>query len=401
MSASKESVFERERGVSCRPRMLPILALLLGQLPDVQQPPRLRTILPNGATILVERVPGASRVWTRLFLSARGADETPVTHGLRHLLEHLVATGRDGTLDARLEKEGAFLTPQTLRDATEFDCDAPAGKLDLALGALGEMLSLRSLQAGDIAREAGIVRQEGALMEPSGRFAAAAWRVAYGDAGLAPFGDLDIIRAAAPGTLAALHRRLCVGPNLVVVVAGDVDLDKATAAAAGIVRAAPKQEGSFALRPAGKGGEGEGDAYGEARALPVPSYDEPRTVAALAAALAIGSELDDAFVTYTPSRRPGLVVLGRTGEETGLDARVAAADPAALWGRGKLLVAGWLRRQTGDPGANASLRGLLLAQSVDAAPDRMRDAVSALTYGQFAAAVDAFKGPGAVRVRGK
>lgn len=381
--------------------MLPLLALALGQLPEVQQPPRLRTILPNGATILVERVPNAPRVWTRLFLSARGAEETSATNGMRHLLEHLVATGRDGTLDARLERAGAFLTPQTLRDATEFDCDAPAGRLDLALSALGEMLSLRPLTKADVLREAGIVRQEGALMEPSSRIAAAAWGAAYGEAGLAPFGNLDVMRTATPEAVVALHRRLCVGPNLVVVVAGDVDLDKATAAAAAIVRAAPRQEGAFVARPTGKGGAGEAAANGEARALPVPAYDDGRTVATLAAALAIASELDDAFVIYTPSVRAGLVVLGRTGERSGLDARVAAADPASLWERGRLLVGAWLRRQTADPGANASLRGLLLAQATDATPDRMREAIDAMDYARFAAAVANFKGPGAVRVKGE
>ena len=377
-----------------------LLPLALGQLPAMQEPPRLRTLLPNGATVLVERVPGASRVWTRLFLSARGAEDTLATHGMRHLLEHLVATGTDGTLDARLERVGAFLTAETLRDASAFACDAPASRLDLALGALGEMLRLRSLTAADVAREAGIIRQEGAVMEPSARLSAAAWRVAYGAQGLAPFGDLAAIRSATPAALVALHARLCAGPNLVIVVAGDVDLDRTTAAAAAVVRTAPKVEGRFAPRGEGKGGEGAIDTLGEARALPVPAYDEPRTAAALAAALTVASEGDDAFVTYTPSERPGLVLIGRSGESSGLGARMAAADPAALWPRARRLDEAWLRRQTADPGANATLRGLLLAQSADATPDRMREAIAAMTYPQFAAAVAAFKGPGAVRVIG-
>lgn len=381
--------------------MFPFLAPLLALQVEVQQPPRLRTVLPNGATVLVERVPGAKTVWTRLFLSSRGAEDTPASHGQRHLLEHLVAVGRDGRLDERLEAKESYLRAQTHRDAIEFDVDVPAGRLDLALGALGEMLRLKSLTPDDISREAGIIRQEGALMEVSTRLAAAAWGVAYGAKGLAPFGDLNAIRAATPASISALHRRLCAGGNLVIVVAGDVDLDAATAAAASVVRAAPKGEGAFGVRPEGKGGRDE-DAvgYGEARALPVPAYDDPRTVAALAAALALASELDDAFITYTPSGRPGLVILGRAGENNGLAAKVEAADPAALWNRGRLLVGFWLRRQTSDPGADASLRGLLLAQSVDYTPDRMREAIAGMTYRDFAAAVAAFQGPRSVTVIG-
>lgn len=379
-----------------------LLPFALAQLPQVEQPPRLRTILSNGATILVERVPGASRVWTRLILSSRGAEDKPATHGFRHLLEHLVATGRDGRIDGRLEREGAFLTAETLRDASIFSCDAPAAKLDLALGALGEMLRLRPLSAADLSREVGILRQEGALLDPSVRLSTAAWRVAYGTQGLSPFGDLSALRSATPEAISALHARLCAGPNLVVVIAGDVDLDRATAAAASLVRTAPKVDGAFAARDAAKGGATEVDeVLGEVRALPVPGYDEPRTVAALAAALSIGSDLDDAFVTYTPSIRPGLVVLGRSGESSGLAARVDAANAAALWPRARRLADAWLRRQTASPGTNATLRGLLLAQSIDATPDRMRDAIAAMSYAQFAEAVGAFKGAGSVRVTGR
>ena len=381
--------------------MLFPFALLPPQLPQVTQPPRLRTILPNGATVLVVRVPGAKRLWTRLFLSARGAEDTPANHGTRHLLEHLVAVGYDGRLDERLEREGAFLRAETGRDATEFACDGPPNRLSLLLGALGEMLRLRPLDAITLSREAEIMRQEAATLEPSTRLSATAWRAAYGAAGLSPFGDLTAIRGATPASVAALHRRLCAGPNLVIVVSGDVDLDETTRAASAVVRLAPRIEAPFAVRNAGEGGEDDqAGTYGEARSLPVPAYDDPRTVAALAAALAVGSLIDDAFVTYTPSVRPGLVTLGRAGEITGVGAEFAKADPAFLWPRGRLLVDRWLRRQTVDPGRDASLRGLLLAQSPDATPDRMREAIAGLTYAEFAKALAAFDGRGAVRVTG-
>jgi predicted Zn-dependent peptidase len=381
--------------------MLPLLAFMAVAQVPVQQPPRLRSILPNGATVLVERVPGAKTVWTRLFLSSRGAEDTPATHGQRHLLEHLVAVGRDGRIDERLEREGATLLAQTHRDATEFAVDAPLAKLDLALEALSEMLRLRPVAQEEINREVGILRQEGALLEVPTRLSSAAWRVAYGDLGLDPFGDLAAMQRATPASIAELHRRLCVGPNLVIVVAGDIDLDKATAAAAAIVRTAPKVEVKSATRPAGETGRNhQAVGYGEARAVPVPSYSDPKTTATLAAAFAIASDVDGAFVTYTPSGRPGLIVLGRAGENSGLGSKIAGADAASLWPRAKPLATRWLRAQTDDPGANASLRGLLLAQSVDYTPDRIKEAISELTYAQFAAAVDTIKGERVVTVTG-
>jgi len=66
-----------------------------------QQPPRLRTLLDNGAVVLVEPVPSAT-ISVQLFASSKYAPETAASHGYRHLLEHLIARG-DGTLDRRLE----------------------------------------------------------------------------------------------------------------------------------------------------------------------------------------------------------------------------------------------------------------------------------------------------------
>lgn len=384
--------------------MLPLLAIALAQqgpLPPIPQPPRLRTILPNGATILVIRRPGAQAVWVRLLLAARGGEDTPATHGRRHLLEHLVAVGTDGTLDRRLETEGAILRAQTLRDATEIAVDAPANKLDLALSAIGEMLRLRPLKTEDVAREAGILRQEAALQEIPTRLSSAAWRVAYGDKGLDPFGDLTAIRAATPAAIAALHQTLTAGPNLVLVVSGDVDLDKATAKATAILRAAPKIERPWTTRGEAKPGRDDSvQGYSEARALPVPAYDDVRTVAALAAALAYASEVPGTFVAYTPSGRPGMVVVGRSGESEGLGTYIDRADPASLYERAQLLVRRWLRRQMDDPGSDASLRGLLLAQSTGYSPDAMQEAIDKMTFSDFKAAFDAFRGDRAITVTG-
>src|SRR5688500_7954220 len=106
--------------LSKRPRPLAMLSLLaplcLLQVP-IQQPPRLRTVLPSGAIVLVERMPAATSLSVQLFASARAVPESKQTHGWRHLLEHLVARGPKGDIDARLESQGAFMRARTLRDA--------------------------------------------------------------------------------------------------------------------------------------------------------------------------------------------------------------------------------------------------------------------------------------------
>src|SRR5665213_4422706 len=100
--------------------MLSLFACILATQAQVDQHPRLRTILPNGAAILVERVPGAKDLSVDLFAASRGTEESPISNGLRHLLEHLIAKGPNGDIDRRLETAGAFLSAETSRDTMCF-----------------------------------------------------------------------------------------------------------------------------------------------------------------------------------------------------------------------------------------------------------------------------------------
>ena len=124
-------------------------ALVLGQV-QIDQPQRLRTILPSGGVILVERVPRSANVSLQLFAGTRGIE---ADRGQRHLLEHLVARGSKQDLDSRLEAEGAFLRPQTLRDAMVFEVLLPPGKLKLGLSALRDIVRARVFSKERIAKE--------------------------------------------------------------------------------------------------------------------------------------------------------------------------------------------------------------------------------------------------------
>src|SRR5688500_3617518 len=106
--------------------------LLLLAAATQDESPRLRTVLPNGAIILAERMPSAPTVSVQLFASSKRVPETAETHGRRHLLEHILAKGPKKNLDTRLESSGAFLEAFTHRDAMQLGVTCGPGRLNMA-----------------------------------------------------------------------------------------------------------------------------------------------------------------------------------------------------------------------------------------------------------------------------
>lgn len=123
-------------------------------------PAPLREELDGGLELLVLPVPGARTASLRYVVRAGSAHDPPGSEGLAHLLEHLLAQGRDFTLRDEVERQGAFLNAYTFRDSTQYVLDAPAA----AFPALAERL-LRSitdprLAPADLAREQEVVGRE-------------------------------------------------------------------------------------------------------------------------------------------------------------------------------------------------------------------------------------------------
>jgi len=384
--------------------MILSVALCLSVLSHQVQPPRLRTILPNRATILVEPVSNAKIVSVQLWASARGVEERTETHGLRHLLEHIIALGPGRDLDSRLETMGGSLRARTFRDATQIEVDVPKGKLALGLDAIGEMLEPLQVTPDQIKIGAKVIDQELALLSDDALLTGAAWKQAYGDDALDPFGDMEVIQNATPEDLEAVHKRQFAAQNLVLVISGPVGLDDATAKARAVLEPLPRlTEYQARLRPEGHGGQIAADAFGEARAAPVPEFASMKTVSTLAAALAVASRLDDCYVTYTPSTQNGLIILGRTESKQGLGAYIDNLDAGnlgSLYALGKALAAGWVQRQLRSPIQIASVRGLLMSQDVGDKPEMMLDTIQQMTFNDFRQGMNALKRPNAVEVAG-
>ena len=381
--------------------MLALFACLVATQVPIEQPPRLRTILDNGAAILVEKSPGAKTLSLDFFASSRGAEETAATNGTRHLLEHLIARGPKGDIDLRLETAGGFLQAETLRDAMEFKITLPAGQLPLAMRVVAELMQMPVVTTESIQHEALIIDQEMALRENSSRLAAAAWTTSFGDKGLDVVGTPDVIRNITPAMLDKVHREQFAGPNIAIAVVGDLDLDETTKACGAVLSKAPKTPVKPIDRGMGVGGRGTASASGEAIALPVAGWRYPETAARVAAAFALASEADNCFVIYTPSAGAGLVIVGRSNSNSGLENIAAKANANDLFVRGRSLARSWIQNMLQTPAGIADARGVLLVQEFDLKPETMIENLDTMSVKRFTDALAAFRSPEAVTVVGK
>ena len=377
-----------------------LLATALGQAapqgpPNVgQDPPRLRTAIPNGAALIVEPAPQSLSLAVHLFAASRGVDESK-TSGLRHLLEHLCVKGVDGKLDARLETAGAFLRARTLRDAMDIEVDVPPGKLSLAFDALGEVMRTGGWTPEDIAREAGVIEQESVLQSEDAILTASLWRQAYGGDGYDPMGDPATVKAATPAALEAVRRATFSSANLLLYIVGPIALKEGTAEGiAYLTKLPPGTADAGGVRSAKAGpGRQEVEAFGEARGVPVPSISDPVCVARLCAALAIAASLPDAYVTYTPSALNGMVVVGMVGQIGMLGKFIDDLDEGTadeMLPRAKLLGGRWAAQQVGTPEASARVRGHLGCRNSRIRFENVADAISSLSAAEFRAAIASF-----------
>lgn len=368
-----------------------VLGLALLATPAAQDSPRLRTLLANGATVLVERFPQAKTLSVQLFVGSRGINESAETHGHRHLLEHLLLKDRDRPL----EQHGIFFTGRTYRDAIQFELTGKTGQLEVMLRAAADLLAKPNIDQAAVDRERSIMAEEFALVPDHQRLSRTAWEAAFGRDGLDPFGTEDGLKLATPASLIDLHKKLFRPAQIVIVVAGNVELKPTTEALRAILEDLPADdEPNPAPQRSGHPARGEAtDAFGEVRGALVNGLNED-TAATLCAAYALATWIEGAYVTYTVSNTGGLVLVGRTEANNSLGTSIdqlGDAELAFLYPIGKTLARSWINDQLATPSGSASMRGLLLAQASHLRPESLVEGFDQVGWSAFRAAVEKFR----------
>lgn len=305
----------------------------------------------NGARLFVEPMSEARQISIQLFLRADGLPVGMEQAGWRHLLEHLVAVGPDGTLDFKLENAGASLIANTLRSCTRFELLGPPGSWTVMVDSLKTLLQPRAVTKEDIQREIATLEQERAGLSP---FESAFERALKHSV----FGSKPGWELATPNSLAGLWRELWTGGRAVLVVTGPVKSSEVREQLEPVLSALspggeqPLPEVSHKPAPF--------DSKAQARTWPIPSWTTAAGLAKVAALRAVQVAAPEMRLLLSPSSASLEACLAWL-ELPWLSAMVGRVrqDPKGWAGQGLLSLRGYLESTKNSPSARGYLRGML------------------------------------------
>jgi zinc protease len=191
--------------------------------------------LANGLRALLVRDPRVPSVAINVAYRVGGKDDPPGRSGFAHLFEHLMfkGTARTGpeTIDRLTEDVGGYNNAFTSEDITNYYEVVPSNHLERLLWAEADRLAALDVNAENFATERDVVIGEydqRILAEPYGMLDELINREAYA---VHPYrrgviGNPDELRAASLEDVVAFHETYYRPDNAVLVVAGDLDVDR-------------------------------------------------------------------------------------------------------------------------------------------------------------------------------
>ncbi len=350
-----------------------------------------RIVDESGAITVFEALPGSKTVAMHLFAAAKGCQETPERHGWRHLLEHLVAKGADSQLAFKLESAGWTISAETFRDFTTYKLEGPANRWHIGFDALAEIVSSRTWTQEQLNHEMKILGQELALATLETKLRNQAWLLAFGNAGLDPAGTSETISQATPESLATLFSTQMAADNLTLSIVGPSQIVGLESRCKALWKLAPKAKKAAWIRRTKTIPGSDSLEQGSVVFASTPGFGNPTTAWILAAALAIASEGESRFVTYTPSLFAGLVLLGSTFESR-IGAVVSGIQSKSdqFYETGRQLALAWLARHFQSTGARANWNGIFQCQAIGGRPDSLAQSIESMTLEDFRAGMNLF-----------
>ena len=192
-----------------------------------------RTVLPNGLTVLSERMPGVRSVAFGAWVRAASLHEPRELMGVSHLLEHMVfkGTARRSAKQIALELEalGGSLDAYTSREHTVYQARVLDEHLDVAADVIGDFVFGPSLRATDLELERKVVLEEIAMVDdtPDDLVFELHNEALWGTHpyGYSILGTRDTVSALRTTDLRALHERAYHPSQLIVAASGNVEHD--------------------------------------------------------------------------------------------------------------------------------------------------------------------------------
>ncbi len=192
-----------------------------------------RTVLPNGLTVLSERMPGVRSVAFGAWIRAASLHEPREKMGVSHLLEHMVFKGTEKRsakqIALELEALGGSLDAYTSREHTVYQARVLDEHLDIAADVIGDFVFRPLLRKSDLDLERKVVLEEIGMVDdtPDDLVFEMHNESLWGQHpyGYSILGTRDSVSALRVDDLQALHARAYHPSQLIVAASGNVEHD--------------------------------------------------------------------------------------------------------------------------------------------------------------------------------
>ncbi|MGH7447142.1 MAG: M16 family metallopeptidase, partial [Longimicrobiales bacterium] len=201
----------------------------------LQRLPTHQRRLPNGLTVIVREDHSAPVVAVVTHVMAGYFDEPDALVGISHVLEHMYFKGTErrgpGEIARETKGAGGYLNAGTIYDHTSYYTVLPAASLDQALDIQADALQRSAIDDDELRRELLVIIQEAKRkLDNPGAVAQEAlfetlfdvhrirrWRI----------GTEEMLRGFQRADVWEYYRNLYRAANTILVIAGDVDPDRA------------------------------------------------------------------------------------------------------------------------------------------------------------------------------
>lgn len=125
--------------------------------------------LGNGLTVATEAIPGVATASVGVWVGAGSRNERAEEHGLSHLIEHMAFKGTQKRsarqIAEDIENVGGDINAATSTENTSYTARVLGEDVGVALDVLADILTASTFDAGELAREKGVILQEYAAAE--------------------------------------------------------------------------------------------------------------------------------------------------------------------------------------------------------------------------------------------
>ena len=199
-----------------------------------------RTVLPNGLTVLTERMDHLRSVAMGVWIKSGSRCEAPEINGISHFVEHMLFKGTRSRSAQRIAREmdsiGGNLDAFTSKETICFNVKSLSDHVPIALDILTDLVMNPTFAPPDIERERGVILEEIKIDEDNPDvlvhelFTQSFWK--GHPLGKPILGTTETVARLGQQQLFAYHGDRFHGGNMVFSAAGNLDHDRFTAAVA-------------------------------------------------------------------------------------------------------------------------------------------------------------------------